>query len=61
MSDNKNIRKGEGKEQEQQQSQQFMEKTKGSGSLGMVAGEGRSDSQHGSMFGKSLRGASIFT
>ncbi|KAK6104821.1 hypothetical protein QQG55_17780 [Brugia pahangi] len=61
MSDNKDIRKVESKEHEQQQSQQFMERTKGSGSLGMVAGEGKSDSQHGSMFGKSLREASIFT
>ncbi|KAM3718204.1 Nucleoprotein TPR [Dirofilaria immitis] len=60
MSDDKNIRdmKGHGnEEQRQQQSQRFMETTEGSGSI--VAGEGRSEGQHESMFGKSLREASI--
>uniref|UniRef100_A0A0R3RZU7 TPR_MLP1_2 domain-containing protein n=1 Tax=Elaeophora elaphi TaxID=1147741 RepID=A0A0R3RZU7_9BILA len=58
MSDDKSIRRVKGQEHEEQE-QQHVERTEESGSLGTVADEGRSEGHHGSMFGKSLRDASI--
>ncbi|EJD73977.1 viral A-type inclusion protein repeat containing protein [Loa loa] len=62
MSDGKGtgmVKGQENEEQKQQQSQRFMARTEGSGNLTTVADEERSESQHGSMFGRSLRGASV--
>lgn len=62
MSDDKSMRrvKCQGNEQEErQQPERFMEGVGGDENLETVVGEGRSEGQHRSMFGKSLQDASV--
>lgn len=59
MSDERSIRSVESQENAEQQTQLLMERTDQDGNSRIVAGEGKAENQHGSMFGKSLREAPI--